>query len=517
MKLTRRSAIGMMAGAAALQGHRGTRGAAVGGTADLPIAPGPFNGTLASLAEYETPEWFRDAKFGIWAHWGPQSAVENGDWYARNMYMQGSDQNKYHLEHYGHPSKVGYKDLIPNWHAAEWNPEHLVGLYKKAGAKYFFSMGVHHDNFDLWNSKYQRWNAANMGPKKDVVGLWQKAAQNHGLKFGVSEHLWITYKWFSVSHGHDDTGQFANVPYDGTNSKFWDLYTEDQTVYTELPWNEEGIPEKWKQHWFHRIKDLVDTYQPDLLYTDGALPFQEYGASAVANLYNLSARRNGGKTSAVYFSKRQEDCATGTCVLDVERGVVDNIWPAPWQTDTCIGDWHYKRGITYKRPKQVIDLLVDVVSRNGNLLLNFPLPNSGKLDDQEMSILSGITEWMHVNSEGIYATRPWKTFGNAPATTAEKGEAKFNEKSRKDLTADDVRFTTKGKTLYAFVMGTPDRQVSIPLLGTAAPEAAGKIENVTLLGYEGKLTWKQDAAALSTELPDKKPSEHAICLKVSLV
>src|ERR1041384_7193437 len=171
-----------------------------------PMAGGKFEATWQSLKQYETPEWFRDAKFGIWAHWGPQSAPEAGDWYARNMYIQDHPQYKYHLEHYGHPSKFGFKDIIPTWKGDKFDPEHLMSLYKKAGAKYFFSMGVHHDNFDLWNSKNTKWNSVNIGPKKDIVGMFRKAAQKQGLKFGVSEHLWISYKWFSMSHASDKTG-----------------------------------------------------------------------------------------------------------------------------------------------------------------------------------------------------------------------------------------------------------------------------------------------------------------------
>jgi alpha-L-fucosidase len=481
----------------------------------LEITPGPFQATRESLASYEPPEWFRDAKFGIWAHWGPQSAIGDGDWYARNMYMEGSPQYKYHVEHYGHPSKFGYKDTIPAWKAENFDPEHLMGLYKKAGAKYFFSMGVHHDNFDMWNSKHTRWNAANMGPKKDIVGLWKQAATNHGLRFGVSEHLWITYKWFSTSHGSDKTGPLAGVPYDGANPQFADLYTSDQTVYTKLPWSEDGIPEAWRRHWYARISDLVNSYEPDILYTDGALPFEEYGLSVVANLYNLSARKHGGKTQAVYNSKHPEDCASGTCVLDVERGVVDKIWPTAWQTDTCVGDWHYKRNIKYKSPKTVVDLLVDIVSRNGNLLLNFPLPSSGMLDPDELQILSEITKWMAVNGEGIYSTRPWKIYGDGPSTKlAAKPDAKFNEKHRKALTAEDVRFTTQGQTLYAFMMGWPEKQAVISALGTNASPQFGKVVHVELLGHKANLKWTRDGDALKIQLPDEKPSDYAVTFKV---
>src|ERR1700685_2348422 len=184
MKMTRRTTMRLLAGAAAGASAKqaGSR------QMQFEIAPGPFEGTRESLKSYQAPDWFRDAKFGIWAHWGPQSAAEDGDWYARNMYMQGSRQYNYHVQHYGHPSKFGFKDIIPTWTASEFDPDYLVGLYKKAGAKYFVSMGVHHDNFDLWNSKHTRWNAANIGPKKDIAGMFRKAALRHGLKFGMSEH-----------------------------------------------------------------------------------------------------------------------------------------------------------------------------------------------------------------------------------------------------------------------------------------------------------------------------------------
>ena len=479
---------------------------------------GPFLGTRDSLRAYQIPDWFRDAKFGIWAHWGPQSAIEDGDWYARNMYMQGSDQYLYHCETYGHPSKVGYKDLVNIWKAEKWDPDYLMGLYKKAGAKYFFSMGVHHDNFDLWNSKYTRWNAVNMGPHKDVVGTWAKAARNNGLKFGVSEHLWISYKWFAVSHSSDKTGPLAGVPYDGANPAFADLYHDAGCARfaAKLDWNDDGIPNSWRQHYLDRMTYLIDEYEPDLLYTDGHLPFEEYGLKMVAHLYNVSARKNGGTTQAVYNSKEASDCAVGTCLLDHERGVSDGIAPNPWQTDTCIGQWHYNRGQKYKSPKKVIDLLTDIVSKNGNLLLNFPLPNSGMLDFEEMEVLEGITAWMQINSEGIYSTRPWKIYGEGPSTKVKIETGNFNEDDTKDLTTEDVRFTRKGDTVYAFVMGWPAQEAKVAALGIESPQQPGKILKVELLGHKGQLNWKQDNDALRVEMPAEKLSDIGITLKVSL-
>jgi alpha-L-fucosidase len=478
-----------------------------------------FLPTRPSLDNYRIPEWFRDAKFGIWSHWGPQSAVEAGDWYARNMYMQGSEQYKYHVEHYGHPSKVGFKDLVNNWHAAKWDPEHLMGLYKKAGAKYFVSMGVHHDNFDLWNSKHTKWNAVNMGPKRDVVGLWQKEAHKQGLRFGVSEHLWISYKWWATSHGADKTGPLAGVAYDGIDPQFADLYHDAGCAryVNKLDWNDDDIPETWKRHYLDRMTDLIDKYQPDFLYTDGHLPFEEYGLKMVSHLYNVSAQLHGGVTEAVYTTKEETDCMIGTCLLDHERGVSEGIAKNPWQTDTCIGDWHYRRGMQYKPAKKVIDLLVDIVSKNGNLLLNFPLPNSGELDAEETKVLEGITAWMAVNSEGIHASRPWKIYGEGPSTKAKIETGNFNEDKQKDLTAEDVRFTTKGNTLYAFVMGWPEKEATVQSLGLATAQNPGKISKVELLGHQGELKWKQNDAALQIDMPSQKISDIGFTLKVELI
>jgi alpha-L-fucosidase len=430
------------------------------------------------------------------------------------MYIEGEEQYKYHAERYGHPSKFGFKDVIRSWKAERFDPDFLMSLYKKAGAKYFVSMGVHHDNFDLWDSKHTRWNSVNMGPKKDVVGLFRKAALKHGLRFGVSEHLWVTYKWFSVSRGSDKTGPFAGIPYDGADPKYADLYLDSKVIYKDLPWNEEGIPESWKRQWFLRIKDLVDQYQPDFLYTDGGLPFEQWGLSLLAHFYNQNARRHGGKVEAVYTSKRQQDCETGTCVLDFERGLAEGIWPNPWQTGTCIGDWHYNRRARYKSPKRVIDILVDVVSRNGNLLLNFPLPGDGMLDPDEMKILDEITTWMAVNGEAIYGTRAWKIFGESPGGASDTSGA-FNEGKRKDLTAEDIRFTTKGETLYAFVMGWPEKEAVIGALATNGKHIAGKILDVELLGFRGKLQWRQDETGLKVQLPAEKPTDHAVAFKIT--
>ena len=527
--LTRRSVLGLLAAAPTLfsKSLRAQSEAQTETPSDYEhpagseIAPGPFRGTRASLKQYEVPDWFRDAKFGMWAHWGPQSAIEDGDWYARNMYIQGSDQYNYHIQKYGPQSKFGYKDTIPAWHAERFDPAHLIKLYKAAGAKYFMSMGVHHDNFDLWDSRWQRWNSVKMGPHKDIVAMWRDVARAEGLRFGVSEHLWITYKWFSTSHGSDATGPYAGVPYDGADPANSDLYVASDQIWPgpgAPPWNEDGIPVWWKQQWFKRIKDLVDHAQPDFLYSDGSLPFEYYGYNLVAHLYNQSAAQHGGKTEAVYFSKRPEDGESGICVLDRERGLIEEIDPRPWQSDTCIGQWHYKLGQKYKTPKQIIDQLVDIVARNGNLMLNIPLPASGYPDDEELAIIADLTAWMAVNGEAIFATRPWKTAGEGPPAISNPAEqaSGFNESDRHALTDDDVRFTTKNSTLYALVMGWPDYQLTIKSLAQNTALRVGRIENVELLGYSGKLTFDHNNQGLTITIPTiEAPTKYGVAFRIT--
>lgn len=522
MRLTRREALCRIGAAAAVMTIKGQRGSMFAQSAanGLDVTPGRFAGTRSSLKAYRIPAWFADAKFGIWSHWGPQSAIGDGDWYARKMYMQGSPQNEYHVKRFGPPSKFGYKDAIPLFTADRWDPDHLMDLYVKAGAKYFFSMGVHHDNYDLWNSKYQpRWNSVASGPHKDIVGMWGAAARRRGLRFGVSEHLSNSFDWFAPAHGSDSTGPLAGVPYDGADPAYADLYhdyTGEPADFVKAAKDMGRVaPARWKQQYFNRIKDLVDSYQPDLLYTDGGIPFEEYGLSTVAELYNAGPVDSSDNPETVYFSKDPADGAVGTCVLDRERGVSDRIWPSPWQTDTCIGEWHYKAGASYKSAKKVIDLLVDIVSKNGNLLLNFPLPASGELDAEERRTLEGITTWMSVNGEGIFHTRPWKTHGEGPAMTVKVEQAGFNEGKQPDLGAEDVRFTSKGRTLFAFVQGWPAGRLVIQSLGTA--QQPGKIMDVRLLGRNEALRFSQDAAGLEVTMPDAKPETAGvgIALKVN--
>lgn len=456
---------------------------------------GVFQPTFESFKDhYQCPEWFRNAKLGFWAHWGPQAVPRQGDWYARLMYMEGSADYKYHLAHYGHPSKFGYKDIIPLWKAEKWNPDQLMALYKKAGAKYFVSMGSHHDDFFLWNSKIHQWNAVNYGPKKDVVGLWQQAAKKQGLYFGVSEHLGASFTWFQTSHGADTTGVMAGIPYDGANPLYQDLYhaKADSADDGWLSTNKE-----WQREWFFSIKELIDNYHPDLLYSDSQFPYDEFGRTLIAHFYNENMERNGGALTAVYTCKQASD---GKWVQDLERGVLDSINPYPWQTDTSIGDWYYRIGQKYKTANEVIQMLVDIVSKNGNLLINIVQTPEGDIEPDVLKIVEGIGAWTSVNGEGIYGTRPWKVYGEKPSSEPTVTGGHFNE-DKTVYTAADIRFTTKGDTLFAFCLGKPTSDIHIHSLGTQTAYNKATVQQITLLGSDEKLHWKQ----LPNELIIRKP------------
>jgi len=477
----------------------------------LPVAAGPYQPTMESLSQYKCPDWFRDAKFGIWAHWGPQAVPMDGDWYARGMYEPGNKHYKYHLEHYGHPSKFGYKDIIPLWKAEKWDPDRLMQLYKKAGAKYFVSMGSHHDDFFLWNSKLHKWNAANMGPKRDVVGDWQKAAKKYGLHFGVSEHLGASFTWFQASHRADTSGPFAGVPYDGANPEYRDLYhfaakPGDTGWYSNDP--------RWQRQWYAEIKELVDNYHPDLLYSDGGVAFgNNVGLSMIAHLYNSNAALHDGTAQVVYNCKQKSE---GRWVEDLERGIMPRIEPYPWQTDTSIGDWFYDRNYKFRPVVWVIHMLVDNVSKNGNLLLNVVQRPDGSLDPEVEDMLAKLADWTAVHGEAIYGSRPWLVYGESAVRV--KG-GNFGENYT--YNAREIRFTTQrssssdGPVLYAIALGWPeDLTITVRSLAKPAGEDVNNITSVSLLGYDGKLAWKQTPDGLVVTLPEKKVSEYTTALKI---
>ena len=475
-------------------------------------ADGPFTASPQSLKAYRTPEWFRDAKFGIWSHWGPQAVPRRGDWYARFMYVPGHPHYDHHVEHFGHPTEVGYKDVIPQWTARRFDPDALMEKCVAAGAKYFVTMGVHHDNFDLWNSTHHRWNAVAMGPRRDIVGAWREAARRRNIRFGVSEHLGASYTWWHPSHGYDEFWPKLGQAYDGADPQYADLY---HPAHRE-PYR--GTAESWyttdpafHENWYRRVKDLVDSYEPDLLYTDGGIPFGVVGRSLIAHFYNRSIAQHG-RLEAVYTCK---DLGSGEFyreagVQDVERGVLAGINPLPWQTDTSNSDWFYTDDDWYKSDREIIHMLIDIVSKNGNLLLNVVQYPDGNLPPRSETLLATLKDWMAVNSDAIHGTRPWKVFGEGPT---EGPSGAFQEGA--DYTAKDIRFTMKEKVLYAITLGEPKGRVVITSLDGRISGKMGSVRQVHLLGREQPLRFEQSEAGLAVSVPDTLPSRHAAAFAIS--
>ncbi|MCK4920228.1 MAG: alpha-L-fucosidase [Bacteroidales bacterium] len=478
--------------------------------------PEAFIATVESLQNYKTPDWFRDAKFGIYMHWGAYSVAEMGEWYARNLYLEGTKDYEHHVKTYGHPSEFGYKDFIPLWKAENFDPDKLVGLFKESGAKYFAPCAVHHDNFDLWDSKHHRFNAVNMGPEMDLIGMWKEATLKHGLKFGVTTHLSRSYSWINTSKLSDKEGPLAGVPYDGNDPEWEELYHEKHDdIHQRAPYE---TPVEWRELWANRIKDLIDNYQPDHLYFDCAVPFRgedkgKTGMDVIAHYYNKSMERNDGKLESVMCIKErpwQGLYADGLATLDFERGKANDIRKDPWQTDDSLGPWGYRAGADYMTTNALVDKFIDIVSKNGNLLLNVPIKADGTLDEQTTSILEEMGEWMAINGEGIYGTRPFYMFGEGPT----------NEIPHKVIespyTKKDIRYTTKDGVLYAFVLDWPGKGKTV-LCEHLAPmnTRIGTISNVTMLGYDGELKWEQHPNGLMVDMPEKAPNANAIGLKIS--
>ena len=502
------------------------------------IAQGPFKPTWESLQYYQTPDWYRNAKFGMWSHWGPQCQPEAGDWYARNMYEEGSSQYKIHLQKYGHPSKFGFKDVINEWKAENWDPEELVSLYKNAGAQYFMALANHHDNFDLYNSKYQsQWNATKVGPKKDLIGGWAKAAKNNGLPFGVSIHASHAWRWYEVAQRSDKTGQYAGIPYDGKltkadgRGKWWEGMDPQELYAQNHPLSQNSLDNKFDtaqwdwgngvyppdkayiEKFYNRTIDLINKYNPDVVYFDDdrlpLWPVSDAGLRIAAHLYNKSIKEHG-KLRAVVNGKMLNENQRKAMVWDIERGQANEIQPLPWQTDTCIGGWHYDRSLYerdgYKTAKTVIQTLVDIVSKNGNLMLNIPVRGDGTIDEKERKIVAGIAEWMKANSESIYETRPWKIFGEGPAQQAgaKLSAQGFNEGKGKPFTYEDIRFAVKADLLYATAMGWPaGGKLIIKSLSKNSPHFPKEIKKIEWVPTKQSLVFERNDNALTVILPEK--------------
>ncbi|KKO11202.1 hypothetical protein LCGC14_0016780 [marine sediment metagenome] len=458
------------------------------------IPPTVFEPNLQSLGfGYRAPGWFRDAKFGIYAHWGVYSLAGQQEWYPRNMYIPGHAANLYHIERFGHPSTFGYKDMVPLWRAEHFDPDAMLDIVKRAGARYFCTCAVHHDNFDLWNSRHHKWNAVNMGPKKDLVGLFRNATSRAGLRWGVTTHLARSDHWFQTNKNSDDGGA-----YDGNDPAYWDFYFPPLD-----PARGNQSSKAHQDHWKARLIDLIDNYGPDLLYFDGAVPFTgednfQTGLDVLAHYYNRSIERHG-ELDSVLFIKNTSDWhgpfAGGLFIetiatLDSEHRSLPDIRYQPWQCDFPVlqdACWSYNPSAELYSVTEILSLMTDVVSKNGCFLLNIPPKPDGTLEQRVIDLLAEIGRWMDVNGDAIYDTRPF-----CPVACGE------------------TRFTTKGNVLNIIIRQWPagGRAVIEPIQ-TAAPL---KVEKVALLGASAtlatggsELTFRQDGGTLTIDLPAQEP------------
>lgn len=525
---------------------------------DLPIAPGPFQPTWASIEKNYpgTPAWLREAKFGIWVHFGPQAAGQSGDWYARKMYRPGTPAYDNHLQQFGHPSFSGYKEVLRDWNPKQLDPARLTALYKEAGARFLLIQGVHHDNFDLWDSRYQPWNSTRMGPKRDLLAEWSTAVRAAGMHYGVAFHHEYSWWWWQTAFASDTQGRFAGVPYDGHltladgKGKWWEgmdprlLYNVDLREYQGVtkaansPWspppdglfNRHADYAKWYATWWAlRMMDVVDRYEPDFIYTDGTGPQPFSGdhtgtgikadatQRVIADFYNRSLARRGKVDTFSIIKFRPNTNGT----VNTEEGTIpagiktDQAWIA----ETPVGDWYYGPGFT-NDSGSVIRYLLEQVSRDGNVAICIsPLPD-GSLDDASVRMLKEVGAWMRLNGQGIYGSKAWVRLGEGadgklrtlPGGKLGKKQAEFA------FGAQDFRFTVgKDGSLYAFTLTvpTPGSTLKITSLGSTAGLLGKPVSTVELVGHEGApLTWKQEGDALVIVVPPSMPFATAVAFNI---
>jgi len=468
---------------------------------------GPFSPDWDSLAKYQTPEWYQDAKFGIFIHWGVYSVPAYGnEWYPREMYIADKSRrgiHEHHVETYGPPSKFGYKDFIPQFKAEEFDAGEWAGLFREAGARYIIPVAEHHDGFPMYDSDYTEWSAAKMGPKRDIIGELAKAVRQEGLVFGLSSHR-VENWWFY--------GGGRQIESDVTDDRYRGLYgpardrkeSEDGKTPPDAAFLED---------WLLRCAELVDKYQPQVIWFDWWIaqpPVHPYLKTFSSYYYNRGADWKNGV--AINYKKHGGESFPDTAgVLDIERGQLANIRDLFWQTDTSVSknSWGYIKNHDYKTVDSIIDDLIDIVSKNGCMLLNIGPKPDGTIPEPEQEMLLEIGRWLKVNGEAIYETRPWKQFGEGPTEVV---EGTFQDTKRKTFGSQDFRFTTRGDTLYAIALALPDNG---RLLVRSLASGNGEVRKVALLGHRARLDWSQTDQGLEVSLPESLPCEHALTLKVS--
>jgi alpha-L-fucosidase len=526
---------------------------------DLPIASGPFAPTWESIEQNYPgePAWLRDAKFGIWVHFGPQSAGESGDWYARNLYKPSHPAYRNHLRRYGHPSEAGYKEVLRDWNPTQLDPAALTRIYHEAGARFLLIQGVHHDNFDLWNSRHHPWNSVRLGPKRDLLGEWAGACRAEGMRFGVTFHHEYTWWWWQTAFGSDAEGEKQGVPYDGHltladgKGQWWEgldprrLYTVDLREYQGVVraansgWsppppgiftNHLPYATWYATQWALRMMDVVEQYDPDFLYTDGTdqQPFSGHGTGTgfkadamqrvIAHFYNTTLRRRGQVDTfcVVKFRKR-----TNGTVNTEEFGIPDRIkTDQPWIAEAPVGDWFYAPGFTYDSG-MMIRYVIEAIARDGNAAVCVSLRPDGSLDEGSRKMLAEVGVWMRRNGEAVYGSRAWTLPGEGelvngtlkmlPGGKLGRHHANFR------FSPQDFRFTVgKNGALYAFCLTVPAPGASLKIrsLGTETGKLPRPVRSVKLLGHDGPLEWKQEADGLAVTCPAEMPFATAIVFRI---
>jgi len=471
---------------------------------------GPFRPDWESLQKYEVPEWYQDAKFGIFIHWGAYSVPAFGnEWYPRNMYRPGTDEYKHQIATYGPLDKFGYKDFIPMFKADHWDPVAWAELFKKAGAKYVVPVAEHHDGFAMYESGLSDWTAAKMGPHRDVIGELGKAVRAAGLRFGVSSHR-VEHNFF--------LGVGRAIPSDVNDPQYAAFYGPAHN-WLANPWGSPlnndftYVSTAWANDWLARGAELVEKYHPDVVYFDwwiGQASIRPNLTRFAAFYYN-SSLKYGDHVGVINYKDyaMQEHSA----VLDLERGQLGDIRPLHWQTDTSVSNksWGYIKDDNFKSPEFVVHQLIDIVSKNGNLLLNIGPRSDGTIPQEVQQVLLDVGAWLKINGEAIYGTRPWRTYGEGPTKVA---SGSFHDTDTTKYTAEDFRFTRKGDVLYVIGFAWPTNGEAL-IHSLALTLGSRPVKSVALLGSDAKVQFEQHPDGLHVELPAQAPSQYAYALRVT--